>query len=779
MGKVMDNSQSNVNNESAKPAAKHRWKFFRYGGIDQVSLETGEDLLALDKLDPKLWAAMICPVSNIEFDARTLEYLDTDKDKRIKITEILAGLKWVCSVLKNPEDLIHSRESLPLNAINSENPEGAMLLASARHILKSLGKEKDESISLVELADTQKIFAATAFNGDGIVTVESAANESCRKLIGEIIDCAGSDVDRSGRPGISEERLNTFFAESAAYSGWLKKAQDGASVILFAGADTVAQASVFLDVKAKVDDFFTRCQLASFDETYSQAGQVLEGDYVALLKKSLSAQTSELKEFPLAMINQEALLPLRERVNPAWVEELAMFTEKVVKPIVGETSKLSETQWVTIKNKFKAYEVWQSQKAGVTVEKLGEARINEILKSGQEKYIRELIAHDKALEPEFNAITSVDKLVRYYRYLYTLLNNFVAFKDFYSNKNKAVFQVGTLYMDSRSCDLCVKIDDVGKHSGMASSCNTFLVYCECVRQGAGEKINIAAAFTDGDSDQLITGRNGLFVDRKGNYWDATIVKIIDHPISIRQAFWSPYKRLGHMIHEQIEKFASSKDKTLTDSLSASVTETSAKIAATAPAAPPQPFDAGKFAGIFAAIGLAMAAIGSAIATVVAGFMSLLWWQLPLAGAGILLMISGPSMLLAAMRLRQRNLGAILDANGWAVNTRAQINMAFGKTLTSMAELPKGSIQSLADPFAEKKSPWKLYLLLILVIAAIVGMLASPKARGRIKRSLTIIFHCAEKPPRADSHGAGSGLTLLSAPLPASASVTAPTSAPGQ
>lgn len=32
----------------------HRWKFFRSGGLDQVALETKEDLLDLENLDQKL-----------------------------------------------------------------------------------------------------------------------------------------------------------------------------------------------------------------------------------------------------------------------------------------------------------------------------------------------------------------------------------------------------------------------------------------------------------------------------------------------------------------------------------------------------------------------------------------------------------------------------------------------------------------------------------------------------------------------------------------------------
>ena len=66
-------------------------------------------------------------------------------------------------------------------------------------------------------------------------------------------------------------------------------------------------------------------------------------------------------------------------------------------------------------------------------------------------------------------------------------------------------------------------------------------------------------------------------------------------------------------------------------------------------------------------------------------------------------------------LRKRNLGPILDANGWAVNTQAKINVPFGASLTKVATLPPGSQRDLVDPFAEKKKPWGLYLTLIIII----------------------------------------------------------------
>ncbi len=103
---------------------------------------------------------------------------------------------------------------------------------------------------------------------------------------------------------------------------------------------------------------------------------------------------------------------------------------------------------------------------------------------------------------------------------------------------------------------------------------------------------------------------------------------------------------------------------------------------------------------------------------VTGLIGLKAWQIPLAIVGLLLVISGPSMVIAYFKLRKRNLAPLLDANGWAVNTRAIINIPFGASLTHLATLPPGAQRSFTDPFAEKKTSWRSYLFLVLLIGAV-------------------------------------------------------------
>jgi hypothetical protein len=486
---------------------------------------------------------------------------------------------------------------------------------------------------------------------------------------------------------------------------------------LILGQETEAAKASFDRVKTKIDDYFTRCRLAEFDQRASEPLNPALTGYAAMASKDLSAASEQLVCLPLAKIEAGKQLPLETGINPAWLHAITEFKNKVVVPLIGHKDTLSNAEWETLCEKFAAHQIWLNNKRGVIVEKLGIQRIRTILSSCYQESIRALIQKDKSLSGASDAIDSVEKLIRYHHHLFQLLNNFVSFRDFYTRRDKAVFQAGTLFLDGRSCDFCLHVVDAAQHSGMANLSGTYLAYCECKRRGdESQKMNIVAAFTNGDADNLMVGRNGIFYDRKGQDWDATITKIVEHPISVRQAFWYPYKRIGKMIGEQIEKMASAREKAVQDQAASGIAGSaqSVEVGKT----PPAPFDVGKFAGIFAAIGLAIGAIGTAIASVVTGFISLVWWQMPLAILGLILLISGPSVLLAYLKLRKRNLAPLLDANGWAVNTRAIINIPFGASLTKMAALPPGAQRSTVDPYAEEKSPWKSYLFILLLLGGL-------------------------------------------------------------
>jgi len=716
----------------------HKWRFFRVGGFDQVRLDTAEDLRHLDELDQKLWAALSCPVHGLEFDPKTLAMLDSDEDGRVRVPEIRAAVQWSCAMLKNLTPLLEGRSELPLSAINESSAAGQMLAASARQILSYLGKGDAKSITIEDVTSTETLLHDSKFNGDGVITSQSTDDPSLVQVITDIMACVGEVPDRSGAFGIGMEQITAFFEAAAQYSEWWGQASADQGILPF-GETTAQAATLFKILQPKINDYFTRCRLAQYDAKAEDALNPALTAYEAIASQGLNACTTELEAFPLARIEAGRPLPLQDGVNPAWSDAMASFSELIVTPLFGAVDSLESTQWDQIEATFASYDKWQAAKAGVSVEPLGIERIRELLGNATRTDLEALVTEDLSLAGQVDSFESVARLVHFTRDLILVLNNFVAFRDFYAQDRKAIFQAGTLYLDGRACELCVKVSSPDAHSSLANLSRTYLAYCTCTRKGSTETTTIAAAFTGGDADNLMVGRNGVFYDRNGQDWDATIVKIIDHPISVRQAFWAPYKRIARMIGEQIEKFAAAKDKAVDSSAGGGLAGIGAQAEAGKPA--PVPFDVGKFAGIFAAIGLAVGAIGTAVASVLGGFLSLPLWQMPLAICGIILLISGPSMLIAFLKLRQRNLGPILDANGWAVNTKACINIPFGATLTKLAEMPKGAERSLRDPFAEKQTPWKRWAALLVLFIAL-GMAWD---KGYIQNLANVIKPMLNKP----------------------------------
>lgn len=691
------------------PKSNHKWKFFRAGGVDQVKFESGTDLACLDQLDQKLWVALACPTTGLEFDQATLAQIDTDHDNRIRVPELIAAVKWTTSLLKNPDSLLKGEPVLSLDSINDASPEGKQIIETAKQILADLGKPNATQITLQDIADIAKAFAQKPFNGDGVVPAEAAPDNATKAVIADIISCLGAEQDRSGNPGVNQAKLDQFFAELVAFDAWWKQAESN-KTILPLGDGTAAAAAAVNRVKTKVDDYFARGRLAAFDPRALAALNPHESDYAALTAKDLSPTADEIAKFPLAQIAPGKPLPLLDGVNPAWADALATLHSAAVKPLLGDKTAISESDWLALQAKLVPYQNWLSAKPNTAVEKLGINRVRQILSAPARQIITELIARDKALEPEFNAISTLERLLRYNCYLAKLCNNFVSFRDFYRRKDKAIFQVGTLYMDQRSCELCLPVEDVGKHAALAGLAGMYLAYCECTRKSTGEKRLIVAAFTDGDSDNLMVGRNGIFYDRTGRDWDATIIKIVANPMSLRQAFWSPYKKFVRMIEEYAAKRAAAAEAVAT----AKLETVAATITTPGKATPAEPKKID--VGTVAALGVAFGAIGTAASFIAAGLAKLALWQIPVVAAGFMLIISGPSVFIAWLKLRRRNLSPLLDANGWAINTRAKISMPLGKSLTQIAALPPGAERDLFDPFAEKKSIWpKLIVLLIILL----------------------------------------------------------------
>ena len=628
------------------------WKFNLIGGITRVSIETGDDIAHLDELDQKLWTVLSCPVKGLEFDEKTLALMDSDKDGKIRVNEVIAAAQWLRNVLTDMDYLTEGKDSIKFSQIKSDTEEGKQVIESARLILSRLGHEK-EGISLADVNDYLAIY-----------------EEKCKE-----------DYTAHDEPFTPPYGEKSDDAETAVNT-----------------------------IRAKVADFFMRCKLVQFDGDAAPVLDVQVDKIATISGNDLGNSMDEIASYPLARPCKEALLPLTGGINPAWQAAFATLKELVLDVDFPGRKSISETEWNGILAKVDAYTAWKNA---------GETAMTEAV-------AEQVKTHAAAIEP-------VEKLLRLCRDYFRLLHNFVVFKDFYRRDDniQAVFQAGKLYIDQRCCELCIKVEDLPKTITSAGKSGMYLLLCHCVSKVKGKEMDIAAALTDGDVKDLHEGKNAIFYDRTGQDWDVTVTKIIDNPISIRQAFWSPYRKFGNWVTDKIAKNAAEKESKQFDEMTtkadAGTAEFQSKVAAAKEGKTETPsetkanekkaqmFDIAKFAGIFAAIGLALGAIGGVLATL-GGFVTDKWYNILLLIGFIVIVISGPSMLLAWLKLRKRDLGPVLNANGWAINANVKVNTTFGATLTSMAKYPT---LVMTDPFADKKMAWwKKTLIWIVILAAL-------------------------------------------------------------
>ena len=691
---------------------KYKWEFVNLGGSSRVRINSGEDIAHLSELDPKMWTVLSCPVTGLEIDDKSLAYMDVDGDGKIRVNDVIATSTWITGLLKDDDLLLEGKDSIDIENIDQGSEAGRKLYSSAKQILANLGKE-GSVISISDTADVAAIFAKTRFNGDGIVTEATAEDADDKAAIAAAVASLGGVADRSGATGVDAAMVEAFYKALADYVAW----QEAAVEAPF-GDKTDAVIEAYNALDAKVKDFFMRSKLAAFSPDSTASLDVQTSSIQAISAENLTGKTEEIASYPIARINGKPEIDLSAPVNPAWSARFGLVREVALK----DKKVLTEADWAELGAMFAAYTAWKGAKAGASVEALGLDAVKDILAKDRKAAILDLIAQDAALAEEAANIANVDKFLYVFRDFYRLLRNFVTLDDFYTKDRKvsAIFQSGRLIIDQRECRFCMKVADMAKHTASAATSGMFLVYCDCTTKAKAGKLSIVAAVTVGDIGDLIVGKNAIYYDNDGVEWDAVITKIIDNPISVAQAFWSPYRRMAKAVENLINKSAADKDAKIMADATAKLNAVPAAGTAGAAAAPAQPFDIGKFAGIFAAFGMALGSLGTALTKIFGGVLNMPPYKTILALLAIILVISGPAMVMAWMKLRRRNIAPLLNANGWAVNAASKISIPFGETLTDAAKYPK---LKLKDPYAKKGlATWKKWVISFSALVVAVGVL---------------------------------------------------------
>lgn len=655
----------------------YNWKFFKSARCVQVKLETGADVAALDELDQKLWTVLSAPADGLRFDPATLKLLDADGDGRIRVPEVLKAVAWIKARFKNLDFLFARKDEITLADINEACEDGKALLASFRRILERADRASATTISLADVAGTTDLFNRQPFNGDGVITPESTSDAALSAVVAKIIAAKGSVPDRSGAAGVDQAKVDAFFADAAAFLAW-KDAEQGVAA---PGDRTAAAYAAFAAVEAKIDEYFT-----------------------------------PPADLPLVAADPTPSLPLVAGVNPLWQEQFRAFAAEASGPVLGVEGleTLSRADWATVKAKLAPYGAWLAAKAGADVESVGVDGLRALVANGKTKAaIDELVKKDLALADEFARLVDCERALRYARHLADWLCNYVNQANLYDPARESVFHTGELVIDGRACRLCFHVADEGAHAALAEKSKCCLLYVKISRKATGEAREVCAVITAGSTASLYAGRNGIFYDSDGHDWDAVVAKVVEAQVSLKEAFWAPWAKIATTISGQCKKFLASKQ----DAAVAKVGE-GATAAATPPAAGAAPAPNGAaLASSVAAIGIGVGFVGAACGGLLSILTSTPIWQTLLGVVAIILLVSLPSVVLAWFKLRARDLGAILNAGGWAVNRPLNFSLGLAKTFTRPVSMPAGAFVA-RDPYASHGVlKFVLALILLAVIAA--------------------------------------------------------------
>jgi hypothetical protein len=705
--------------------------FQRFGRTYQLRIQSAEDLANAVDLDEAHWVATSAPIGSIRCDSTFLRVLDRDGDGRIRAADVKQAIRWLFDRLDSTAAVNERSKVLRLSAIDTSEEEGQRIHWSATKMLGRLGRSEDGEIQLDEIRQFKAQVEGMPVSDAGVVLPEAADEENVRQFIRDILATVGGTPHPGGKQGVGQEQLDKFVAEGRAYLEWHSQGHsaegDNASAILPFGAETETAFAVLTDLRAKVDQYFAQCSAVALDGRLVAEMPPREGD----LKETNFADPEAIEVFmrgaPLAPPHDAWILDFHGPINPYYADRLAELRKRVLRPVLGrEADQLEQREWERVKDHFGAYEEWLRAKPGESVEPLGLGKLETYLDGEYVDGVSRLIAQSRETSLQLDNVRLAEKLVLFQAYLMDFASNFVSFPHLYDPKSRAMFEMGTLVMDGRRFNFAMKVENRAEHESVAKTSDTFILYVQVAGQKEGESYEVVLPVTSGGRGNLVVGKRGIFQDINGRESDARVMQIIENPISISEAIVAPFRRMAGLITGKIEQLTSAAQKKLDVTTQQAITQPAGAPEAAAAQAQVQQAATSRglmAGGLLAGGGVAVAALGSALAyisKVVAEHN--IWVILGGLGAAVLAVLM-PSVVLAVIKLRRRDLSAILEGSGWAINARMRLSRTQTRYFTQHPPYPPG-----AKGFAILRR-WVWWLVLVVILLGVGGFFVYQAKRG--------------------------------------------------
>ncbi len=668
--------------------------FDRVGRTYQLRIRSADDLANVLTLDEAHWVAISAPTNTIDIDPAFLQCLDTDGDGRVRPFELRHAIRWTLQTLTDHRGLTAGSDELDPATINADSPDGRRIIEPCRKIMHRAG-DRQAPITLAEVRQIKSAEESRAVSEAGVVLAEAAEDADIARFIRDAIAGVGGTVHPSGRMGLTVEQLNRFVAEARGLLDWKAAGRipegQTATDIMPLGEQTADAFAALKAVRDKVDQFFAQCRAVRLDPGLRRHFGPKPADIAQRDLDNPADIAAVMADAPLAEPNPDATLDLEAGVNPAYESAVTRLRQATLEPILGPgTTTLCAASWQQVKDPLSMHGMWAASKTGAALEALGDEKLRQYLEPRYADAVRALVEQSRTTAFVLDNIRLVEKLILFQQHLVRFANNYVSFDDLYRRKRRALFDVGEVVMDGRRFNLAVRAGNRAEHVKVATTSNIDVLYLEVTGRDV-TPYEVAVAVTSGGRGNLCVGKRGVFHDVTGRELDCRVVQVIENPISLREAVASPFVRLGRAIAGKIESVGASAEKQLDKTGQDMVTQVGE--APAAQTATPQATSAsGRGAGVGSALaggGIALAAVGSSMAYVSKTLAGLAerWPILLIVIAGAIAAVIVPTIIIAGLRLRQRDLSAILEGSGWGINARLRLTHGLAHFFTERPGYP--------------------------------------------------------------------------------------------
>jgi len=527
----------------------------------------------------------------------------------------------------------------------------------------------------------------------GVVLPAATENADLSAFISDIIASVGGALHPGGSTGIGEKNLAEFLAEAVAFGGWVEQGQlapdGGVTAVMPLGSGTAPAYAALQAVRNKIDQFFAQCEAASLDERFVQRMGWQEAELQQLDFDDPSVIEEVLSKAPLAKANGERRLDLDASLNPYYAGSMDTFLTTVAQPVLGGVGRvLTALEWQQIKQFFAAHKGWVEARTGDRVAALGNEKLQSYLASDYPRQVRDLIAESRRAAVMLDGVRLVEKAILFQSSMMTFANNFISFPHLYDVNRRALFEMGTLVIDGRRFNMAVKVNNRGQHMSVAKTSGMYVLYVELTDEPKKEVAEVAVPVTSGTCGNLCVGKRGVFYDLNGQEKNARVVAIIDNPISFVEALSAPFKKMGRLLTGKIESWSSGADKKFESQTTSALANMKSSGGAKEGGAQPGAITAA--GGMMMGGGVALAALGSAAAYITKTLSEINPWAILFGVFGALALVFLPLSVVAYMKLKKRDLSAILEGSGWGINARMRLTHTQGLFFTQRPGYPRGA-----------------------------------------------------------------------------------------